>query len=164
MKNTHKDSWIYDLEILENMQTSQISFLGCFFFCLFVFLRPHPWHMEVPKLGVKSELQLLAYARAITMPDPSQVCDLHHSSLQHWILNSLSEARDRTCNLVVPSQICFHCTTTGTPKITFQLHYDEQALGFCGSFVVVFKVFCCCCFLSFAFSRAASHGIWRFPG
>ena len=28
----------------------------------FVFLGLHAWHMEVPMLGVKSELQLLAYA------------------------------------------------------------------------------------------------------
>ena len=31
------------------------------------------------------------------------------------ILNPMSEARDRTSNLMVPSQICFYCTTTGTP-------------------------------------------------
>ena len=30
---------------------------------------------------------------------------LHHSSQQHWILNPLSKARDRTCNLIVPSRI-----------------------------------------------------------
>ena len=37
--------------------------------------------MEVPRLGVKSELQLPAYATAYatTMPDPSLFCDLHHS-------------------------------------------------------------------------------------
>ena len=28
------------------------------------------------------------------------VCDLHHNSWQHWILNPLNEARDRTCILV----------------------------------------------------------------
>ena len=44
------------------------------------------------------------------MPDPSHVRDLHHSSRQHGILNPLSEARDQTCNLMVPSRICFHCT------------------------------------------------------
>ena len=33
--------------------------------------------------------------------------NLHHSSWQCWILNLLSEARDRTCNLMVPSQIHF---------------------------------------------------------
>ena len=27
-----------------------------FFFCLFVSLRPHPQHMEVPRLGVELEL------------------------------------------------------------------------------------------------------------
>jgi len=31
------------------------------------------------------------------MPDLSCICDLHHSSQQRWILNPLSEARDRTC-------------------------------------------------------------------
>ena len=28
-----------------------------------VFFRPNPWHIEVLRLGIKSELQLLAYAR-----------------------------------------------------------------------------------------------------
>ena len=50
--------------------------------------------MEVPRLGVESELQLLAYTTATETPDPSHVCDLHHSSWQHGILNPLSEARD----------------------------------------------------------------------
>ena len=31
-------------------------------FFLSVFLGPHPWHMEVPRLRVQSELLLLAYA------------------------------------------------------------------------------------------------------
>ena len=53
------------------------------------------------------------------MPDPSRVCDLHHSAQQHWILNPLSEAGNQTCNLMVPSQICFHCATTGTPVQQF---------------------------------------------
>ena len=53
--------------------------------------------MEIPRLGVKSELQLLAYPTATATQDPSLVCDLHHSSLQHWILNPLSVARDPTC-------------------------------------------------------------------
>ena len=61
--------------------------------------------MEVPRLGVKSELQLLAYTTAIATPDPSYICELHHSSLQRQILIPLSEARDQTHNLMVPSQI-----------------------------------------------------------
>ena len=44
--------------------------------------------------SVKLQLQLLAYATAIAMPDPSQVCHLHHSSRQCRVLNPLSEARD----------------------------------------------------------------------
>ena len=50
----------------------------------------------------------------------SKLClDLHHSSWQHWILNSLREARDRMCILMVPSWIRFHCATTGTPQLPF---------------------------------------------
>ena len=64
------------------------------FFCLLSFLGPHPRHMEVPRLGIQLELQLPTYTRAIATPDPSRVCDLHHSSRQHRILNALSEARD----------------------------------------------------------------------
>ena len=40
---------------------------------------------------------------------------LHHSSQQRRILNPLSEARDRTLNLMVPSWIRFLFATTGTP-------------------------------------------------
>ena len=72
--------------------------------------------MEVPRLRVELELQLLAYATATPMPDQSRVCNLHHSSRQHPILNPLSKARDQTRNLMVPSRICFHCTTTGIPE------------------------------------------------
>ena len=43
--------------------------------------------MEFPRLGVQSELQLLAYATATATQDPSCVCDLHLSSRQCQILN-----------------------------------------------------------------------------
>ena len=39
----------------------------------FFFLGPHLWHMEVPRLAVKSELRLLAFATATEMQDPSWV-------------------------------------------------------------------------------------------
>ena len=84
------------------------------FVCLFCFLGPHLQHMEVPRLGAESELQLPAYTRATATPDLSQVCDLPHSSQQRWILNPLSKVRYGTCNLMVTSWICFRCTTTGT--------------------------------------------------
>ena len=58
----------------------------------FMLFRPHPWHMEVPRLGVKSGLQLLAYTTATAMREPSQVFDLQHSSQQHRIPDPLSEA------------------------------------------------------------------------
>ena len=65
-------------------------------FCFVLFLGPHLQLMEIAGLGVKPELQLQAYTTATTMPDLSCVCNLHHNSQQHWILNPLSEARDGT--------------------------------------------------------------------
>ena len=52
--------------------------------------------MEIPRLGVQSELRLLAYTTATATRDPSFVCDLHHSSQQCQILNPPSQTRDGT--------------------------------------------------------------------
>ena len=59
------------------------------------------WHMEVPRLGVKLELQLPAYTTATATQDLSHVCDLHYSSEQHQILNPLSKARDQTLVVIL---------------------------------------------------------------
>ena len=52
--------------------------------------------MEVPRLGVELELQLLPSTTTTVMQNLSHVCDLHHSSQQHQILNPLSKAMDQT--------------------------------------------------------------------
>ena len=80
------------------------------------FFSPHPWHMEVPRLGV--ELELPAYTTA--MQDPSCICNLHHSSWQCWIPNS-SKGRDWSCILMDTSQIHFCSATMGTPNISAYL-------------------------------------------
>ena len=46
--------------------------------------------MEVPRLGVESELQLPAYATATAPLDLSHICDLHHSLQQCQTLTPLS--------------------------------------------------------------------------
>ena len=42
---------------------------GIFIFLIFIFLGLHLWHMDVPRLGVKLELQLPAY----TQPQQHQI-------------------------------------------------------------------------------------------
>ena len=79
-----------------------IFFLFFYFFC---FSGLPLWHMEVSRLEVKLELQLQAYITTMAMPDLSHICDLHHSSRQHWILSPLSKARNQTCYLVITSQV-----------------------------------------------------------
>ena len=103
----------------------RFSFLVvCFvLFCCFAFggggAALHLQHMEVPRLVVESELQLLAYTTVTVMKDPSHIYDTHHSSWQRRILNPLSEPRDQTRILIDTSLICFCCTTMGTPFIVF---------------------------------------------
>ena len=75
-----------------------------FFFC---FLGPKLWHTEVPRLGVKLELQPLAYTTATATRDPSCTCDPHSSSRQRRIINPLIKARDGTCILKHTSQVPF---------------------------------------------------------
>ena len=110
--------------------------------------------MEVPRLGVESELQLPPYATAIATQDSSLICDLHHSSWQRQIPDPLSEDRDQTCVLTGTSWVCFHCTTTGSSSlsnffVTFllnikstsnKMHFKErkQALRYFGGGVCLF--------------------------
>ena len=72
---------------------------------LSLFLGPHLPYMKVPRLGVKSELQLPAYTTATATQDLSHICDLHHSSWQCRILNPVRGARDPTCILMETSQV-----------------------------------------------------------
>ena len=77
-----------------------------FFVC--VFLGLHPWHMEVPRIGFKSELQLLTCTTDTATQGRSCVCDLHHSSWQHQTLNPLNKARDQTRILMDTSRVRYH--------------------------------------------------------
>ena len=87
-----------------------------------VLLGLHLPHVEVPRLGVQSELLLPVYTTATAMPDPSCVCNPHHSSRQRWILDPLIEARDQTRNLIVPSRRPFPWAMTGTPTVFSKMH------------------------------------------
>ena len=71
-------------------------------FFVFFFFRAIPLcHMQVPRLGAESQLQLPSYTTATAMPELSHVCNLHqaHGNTE-WILNPLSKARNQTCILM----------------------------------------------------------------
>ena len=90
---------------------------------LFYFFRATLRHEEVPGLGVELELQLTAYTTATEMQDPSCICNLHHSSQQHQILNPLSEARDRTHIYVDTSGILNLPSHSGNTLGTFLIFF-----------------------------------------
>ena len=63
--------------------------------------------MEVPRLGVKLEQQLLAYITATAMQDSSHACNLI-TTAHGDAGSSLSEARDWTHILMDTSQVPYH--------------------------------------------------------
>ena len=72
------------------------------FLFFLVFLGLHPHHMEVPRLGIESEIQLIksdSTAQLTAMP--------------------LSEAKDLTCVLVDAPQFRYHRAMTGLQKTLF---------------------------------------------
>ena len=91
--------------------------------------------MEVPGLGTELELQLQACTTATARQDPSHICGLHHSSQQHWILNPLCQAKDRTCIPELPR--CWsHCTTAGTLPCVFTI---QKFQIFIVSYLLIFS-------------------------
>ena len=98
------------------------------FVFVFCFLGPHPWHMEVPRLGVKSELLLPTYSTATAMSDLSGTHTVAHSN-SRLVPDPMSEARDQTCILMDTSPIHFHCATMGTPS--FFSFFFFVLLSFC---------------------------------
>ena len=72
-----------------------------------VFLGLYLRHMEVPRLGVESELKLLVYTIAIATGDLSLGFELHYSSGQQQILSPRSKARDGTLILMDTSLVSF---------------------------------------------------------
>ena len=81
------------------MLTCLLSILLIFTIIIIIILGLHPWHMEVPGLGVKSELPLPVYTATTAMQDLSYICDLHPGLWQRQILNPLSKTWDGTCIL-----------------------------------------------------------------
>ena len=90
------DHWHLGLLKHSNDNIHQMVVFCLFWVLVFSFYSCTRGHMEVPSLGVESELQPPVYTTATATPDLSRICDLHCSLRQHWILNLLREARDRT--------------------------------------------------------------------
>ena len=98
----------------------------------YLFFSPlHLLHMEIPKLGVRSELKPPAYATAIATatPDLSCICDLCYSLQQHQIVIPLSKARDQTLILMDTSWAPYCWATVGTIDV---LIFDHS-----GGFMVI---------------------------
>ena len=115
------------LAIISGLLSMEVKtgFLVLIYFIYICFVGLHPQHMEVSRLGVKLELQLPPYTTATAMRDLSHLCNLHHSSWQQWIFNSLSEAREQTHILMDASQVRNSLSTRGTP-ISHNFYYTAD--------------------------------------
>ena len=93
--------------------------------------------MEVPRLGVKSELQVKAYITATAMQDPSQIFDLHESPQQCWILNPMSKARDPAS--ILTDRVRF-ISAAPQPELPKKFFFTDRA-HFQHNYVEIFEVF-----------------------
>ena len=59
---------------------------------------------------------MLTYTHTTATADPSHICNLHCSSWQCWILNTLNEVRDQTCVLMDTGWVIYPWITVGIPK------------------------------------------------
>ena len=85
------------------------------------------------------------------MWDLSHICNLHHSSWQHQILNLLSKVRDWTCVLMDTSQIHFSWARTGTPNHYHLLNVSKSVVMISLSFQIFVVCF---------FSLFLHHSSW----
>ena len=98
-----------------------LSFLP-FFLSVFLFFRATPVAYEGSQarglIGATAAALCHSHSNARSKPR-LQSTRLQSGSPQCQILNPLIEARDQTRNLMVPSQIPFHCATMETPLSVF---------------------------------------------
>ena len=78
-----------------------------FFFCLFR-AEPEAYGSSQARGWIRTPATGLHHSHT-ARPDPSRICDLHHSSGQRRMLNPLSELRDWT------KSSRYHWATMGTP-------------------------------------------------
>ena len=112
------------------------SFVCLEVFLAFFFLGLHPQHIGSSQASGQIELRLPAYAADPATCDLSCICDLHHSSQQCLIPDSLSKARGWTCILMDISGIHFCCAAGGIPFcfVLFCFLF-LAALTSCGNFL-----------------------------
>ena len=114
-----------------------------------------PPQLEVPRLGVKSELQLLAYAPATAISDPpdlSFIFELHCNSWRHQILNPLSGARNQTCGIMDQLDLLLLSHNRDSTLVLFLPLLTNTVLFF--NFLV----------LSLFFFFGCTFSMWKFPG
>ena len=107
----HLDFGLQPLALRQEIPT----FVFVSVFC-FVFLGPHPWHMDIPRLGVESELQLLAYATARAMADLSHICNPHHCLQPCWIFLSTEQGQGLNLHPVYTGWILNPLIHNGNPR------------------------------------------------
>ena len=103
--------------------SSLLSSLAWYFNFIYLFISlvssgPHLRHVEVPRLRVESELNLLAYTATATQiwTTPAAYNTAYSSAT---VCNPLNETRGRTHILRDTSWVHYHRSVTGTPSSNF---------------------------------------------
>ena len=101
------------------MKTRSLTQGFCLFVCFFCFRAVPTAYWNSQARGRITDVAAGLH-HSHSYADPSLICNLHHSSWQRRIPDSLSKVRDRTHILMDISQIRFCCATKGTLTQAFE--------------------------------------------
>ena len=104
-------------QCLSRWENKNAVILSLVYLLIYLFLGPHPWHLEVPGLGVSSELHLPAYATVTQHQIWAASVTYTTSHGQCRILNPLRRDSDQTCVLMDTPRVRFLWVRKGTLQL-----------------------------------------------
>ena len=95
------------------------------FFLSFLMAAPSAYGSSQVRGWIRAAAASLCHSHSHSNARFELICDLHWSSQQHSILNSLSEARDWTHALMDTGWVHYHWATAGTPHQLFLIQLSN---------------------------------------
>ena len=116
---------LHEIQSDSGSQVSAFIYLFLIFF-LILFLGPNLWHMEVPRLGLEPELQLLASTTPQPQQGQIQAASATYISAYGKAGSLIGKFKNQTHIFTDIGRIYFHFATMGTPLSALKQNKTKQ--------------------------------------